>query len=483
MDIHNNWINGRPTPSAKGSLFDDVNPADTRDLIGRFQRSRKEDVARAVAAAEAALPAWQRRPAPKRGEILFKSARILEQRKDELAVALSREMGKSPDEAAGDVQEAIDTAYYFAGEGRRLFGQTTPSELPDKLCMTLRRPVGVCGLITPWNFPLAIPAWKVFPALICGNTLVLKPAEDTPLLSLLLAEILSDAGLPDGAFNVVTGFGEEAGRALVAHPSVRLISFTGSSCSGAEIAATCGAQLKRCSLELGGKNALIVLEDADIPLALEAALWGAFATSGQRCTATSRVLVQDKIYKKFLARFVERAKRSRLSPIINKKQLSSIDRHVRRAQNEGARLVLGGGTDRSGDKRYGHFYKPTVFAGVTPGMRIAQEEVFGPVVSFIRVRDEDEAVRVANHSFYGLSSAVFTQDVSRALKMVEALETGITYVNSATIGAEAHLPFGGVKGTGNGHREAGVTALDIFSEWKTVYLDHSGRLQRAQIDP
>lgn len=492
MRIYRNWVGGEWRACLSGRLMDDRNPADRRDLLGRFQRSQANDISAAVCAAKNALPGWKTNPAPKRAEILFKSARILEEKKERLAHLMTREMGKTLKETRADVQETIDTAYYYAGEGRRLFGQTTPSELKDKLCFTLRRPVGVCGLITPWNFPLAIPSWKIYPALICGNTVVLKPAEDTPLMSLLLAEILSEAGLPGGVLNVVTGTGEEAGRALVEQPDISLISFTGSSSVGAQIASSCGSSLKRCSLEMGGKNALIVLEDADMKLAVEAALWGSFATSGQRCTATSRILVSKKIHDKFLDSFIDKAKRlivgrgdepaSNMGPLINAKQLRSVDNRVKHARRQGARLVLGGSVDAEGDKRFGHFYKPTVFTHVSPGMKIAREEVFGPVAAFIKVRDYEEAIRISNDSAYGLSSAVFTRDIKRAMKSLADLETGITYINSSTVGAEAHLPFGGVKNTGNGHREAGVMALDIFSEWKTVYIDHSGHLQKAQMD-
>ncbi len=492
MKIYKNLISGEWVSSKSGRTFVDVNPSDRRDVIGHMQRSGPADIDLAVKAAQAALPQWSALPAPKRAEILFKSARILEERKEELATLMTREMGKIMKETRGDVQEAIDTAYFFAGEGRRLYGQTVPSELKNKMCLTVRRPVGVCGLITPWNFPLAIPSWKVYPALICGNTAVLKPAEDTPLLSLLFAEILIESGLPKGVLNVVTGLGEEAGAALVQHKGVDLVSFTGSSEVGAWIAATCGKNLKRVSLEMGGKNPQVVMEDADLSLAVTAALWGAFATSGQRCTATSRIILHEKIYDKFLKSFVAQAKalkvgpgnepQTQMGPIINQKQLKQIHRHVVSAKKEGAKLILGGGFDTEGAKQHGYYYRPTIFTNVSSRMKIAQEEVFGPVVAFIKVRDYDEAIRVVNDSSYGLSSSIFTSDVVRAIKSVEGIQAGITYINSSTIGAEAHLPFGGIKKTGNGHREAGATALDIFSEWKTIFIDYSGKLQKAQID-
>jgi aldehyde dehydrogenase (NAD+) len=493
MDVHNNLIDGHRVPARDGRIIEDRNPADWREMVACVPRSGPKDVHAAVEAARRALPAWSATPAPKRAHVLLRSAVLLEERKDVLAKFMTREMGKPLKETRGDVQEAIDTAYFFAGEGRRLYGQTMPSELPDKLCLTFRRPVGVCGLITPWNFPIAVPSWKVYPALIAGNTLVLKPAEDTPVSALYFAEILSEAGLPDGVLNVVTGFGAEAGDALVRHKDVALLSFTGSAEIGARVASICGASLRRVALELGGKNAQIVLEDADIDLAVEGALWGAFATAGQRCTATSRLVIHEKIYKKFLDALVARAKKIKLGnasvdpsvevgPVINATQLKRIDGYVRGAVRQGARLVLGGRIARRADLRHGSFYEPTIFSGVSPGMTIAREEVFGPVTCVLRVKSYEEAVRVVNDTEYGLSSSIYTHDVNRAARAISDIQSGITYVNSPTIGAEAHLPFGGVKKTGNGFREAGPTALDVFTEWKTVYLDHSARLQKAQVD-
>ncbi len=486
---YQNFIGGRWISSARRRLFKNVNPADNEDILGRFQRSDSQDVDQAVRAAKEAFPSWASTPAPKRAEILFRSAHILEEKKEELSAVITREMGKTLKEARADVQEAVDTAYFFAGEGRRLYGQTTPSELKDKLCLTFRRPVGVCGLISPWNFPLAIPSWKIYPALICGNSAILKPAEDTPLTALLFAQILEEAGLPAGVLNVVTGFGEEAGRALVSHPDIRLVSFTGSSRTGARIAENCGRDLRHFSLELGGKNAQIILEDADVALAVNGALWGAFATSGQRCTATSRIFIHEKVYPKFEKAFLLAVSKLKvgagedpsvqMGPIINATQLKRIHAYVLGAKKEGARLLCGGEADTQGNKKKGTFYRPTVFTKVNPSMRIMREEVFGPVVCLMKVAGFQEAVRLVNDSDYGLSCSVYTRDLSLAMKSIEAIEAGIIYLNSPTVGAEAHLPFGGVKKTGSGHREAGVTALDIFSEWKTLYADASGRLQKA----
>src|SRR4051794_28147291 len=405
---------------------------------------------------------------------------------------MTREMGKVKAEAGGDVQEAIDMTYYMAGEGRRLFGQTTPSELRDKFMMSVRMPVGVVGAITPWNFPIAIPAWKLCPALVCGNTVVLKPAEDTPALAARFVELLSEAGVPDGVVNIVHGFGEEAGDALVRHPDVPIITFTGSRETGIAVTKAAADRLKHVHLELGGKNAIIVLDDADIDLAVEGIIWSAFGTSGQRCTAASRVIAQAGVYDALQSRLVERAEGMRLGPgwddetdigpVINRAAIEKIDSYTKIGKEEGARLLTGGEIATDGDLAKGFYYRPTIFADVDAQMRIAQEEIFGPTTALIKVGDFDEAIRVANGIKYGLSSSVFTRDVNKAFRAMRDLQTGITYVNAGTTGAEVHLPFGGTKDTGNGHREAGQAALDVFTEWKSIYVDYSGRLQRAQID-
>lgn len=473
----------------RGATFDDHNPA-TGELLGRFPESTREDVDDAVTAAARALSAWRRTPVPKRAELLLRAMAILTERKEALARTLTREMGKVLTEARGDVQEAIDTALYYAGEGRRFFGQTTTSELPRKMAMSLRQPVGVCALISPWNFPIAIPSWKSLPALLCGNTIVLKPSPLTPLCAEEFVRALVDAGAPPGVVNLVHG-GQPAGEALVAHPGVALVSFTGSSETGRKVAEVCGRELKRCAMELGGKNAQLVMDDADLELAVDGALWGAFGTAGQRCTATSRVIVHERVYERFAARFVERTKGLRVGdglvegvdvgPLASEAQLQRSVGYMQVARDEGARVLCGGERMTEGALARGFFHAPTILEG-TPEMRVAREEIFGPITTLLRCADFDDGVRIANATPYGLSGAIYTRDVERVMRAIEELEVGIAYVNAPTIGAEVHLPFGGVKNTGNGHREAGPQALDVFSEWKSVYVDYSGRLQRAQID-
>ena len=486
-----NYIGGVWKKPASGRFFGNVNPANTQEIVGIFPDSGPGDINEAVSAARGAFDAWRLLPPPKRGDLILRVGILLEERKEELARMLTREMGKVLKEARGDIQEAIDTAFYVAGEGRRLFGQTTTSELKNKFAMSVRMPVGVCGIITPWNFPVAVPSWKIFPALICGNTVVFKPAEDTPASASLFVEIFEKAGFPKGVINLVHG-GPETGKLIVNHSGIQLISFTGSTEVGRLIGEKCGRELKRCSLEMGGKNAQIVMEDADLDLAIEAALWGAFGTSGQRCTATSRLILHEKIYDEFRNRLVKRAKAMRLGdglkettdvgPVINESQLERIDSYVKIGIREGAKLECGGRIAKDKSLAHGFFYEPTVFSNVKTKMRIAQEEIFGPVTALIKVKDFDEAIKVVNDCTYGLSSSVFTSDVNKAMKAIRDIESGITYINSSTIGAEVHLPFGGVKNTGNGHREAGETVLDIFTEWKTIYIDYSGKLQKAQMD-
>ena len=488
-----NYIAGEWVRSSSGETFENVNPADTRDVVGRFPLSTKEDVDRAVEAASEAFNRWRRTPAPRRAEILFRLGEILIRNKERFAAEMTREMGKVLKETGGDVQEAIDCTYYTAGEGRRLHGFTTPAEMPNKFAMCVRQPVGLCGLVTPWNFPMAIPSWKLIPALVCGNTVVIKPAEDTPLSTYNLVKACEEAGVPPGVVNLVTGYGETAGAAITNHEKLRLISFTGSTETGRIVAHACAERNAICSLEMGGKNAIIVMDDADVDLAVEGALWGAFGTSGQRCTASSRLIVHKKVYKKFSQKLVERAEnlrvgngadeRTEVGPVINADAVHKIMGYIEVGQREdGARLATGGKRLTSGEHANGYFIQPTVFTDVAPTMRIAQEEIFGPVTAVIPTSSLEESIEIANGVRYGLSASIYTQDVNRAFHAMNETYTGIFYVNSSTIGAEVHLPFGGTKGTGNGHREAGTQVLDIFSEWKSVYVDYSGKLQRAQID-
>jgi aldehyde dehydrogenase (NAD+) len=485
-----NFIGGQWVAPRGGAYFENRNPADPADLIGCFPDSGPDDLAAAVASARRGFELWRRTPAPARGDVLRRVGDLLVQRKDAIADAMTREMGKVLAETKGDVQEGIDTAYFAATEGRRLYGHVVPSELRDKWAMSYRRPIGVCGLITPFNFPLAIPTWKAFPALLCGNAVILKPSEDVPHTAHLLVEILLEAGLPPEVIQLVHGRGETVGKALVEHPDVPVISFTGSTETGALIGETCGRMHKRLSLEMGGKNAQIVMDDANLDLALEGVLWGAFGTTGQRCTATSRLVLHRAIHDRFLERLVAAAGKLRLGdgrapgtdvgPLIHDASRRKVESYVEVGRQEGAEVVLGGRPADAGLR--GWFYQPTIFAGVRPGSRLEQEEIFGPVLSVIQVESFDEAVRVNNDVRYGLSSSIYTANVDLAFRAMQLLDNGITYVNAPTIGAEAHLPFGGVKATGNGHREGGWEVYEFYSETKVCYADYSGRLQRAQID-
>ncbi len=492
MKIFKNFIAGAWVEPSTADYFDNRNPADRNDLIGRFPKSAREDVDRAVASAVRGFELWRRMPAPARGDILRRAGDILTDRKEEIADLMTREMGKPLAETRGDVQEGIDTAYFAATEGRRLYGNTVPSELRQKWAMSFRRPIGVAGIITPFNFPLAIPTWKIFPALLCGNSVIFKPAEDVPHTGTVFVEILLEAGLPPQVIQLVHGTGETVGAAIVEHPDVALVSFTGSTETGRLVGETCGRMHKRLSLEMGGKNAMIVLDDGDIDLALEGVLWGAFGTTGQRCTATSRLILQSGIHDRLLSMLVDRARAMKLGdgraagtdvgPLINGDSLAKVERYVDIGQAEGADLLCGGRRPPADVLAKGYFYEPTIFGRVVPGSRLEQEEIFGPVLSAIRVRTAAEAFAVNNDVRYGLSSSLYTRDVNVAFQALNDLDTGITYINAPTIGAEAHLPFGGVKQTGNGHREGGWEVYDFYSETKVGYVDFSGSLQRAQID-
>ena len=489
---YHNLIDGDWVPSVSGDLFENRNPANTDDLVGLFQKSTAADVALAIDAARRAYEHWRLVPAPKRAELLFRAAQLLADRKEALARDMTREMGKVLDETRGDVQEAIDMTFFMAGEGRRQYGQTVPSELRDKFAMSIRQPVGVSAIITPWNFPMAIPSWKIIPALVCGNTVVFKPATLTPLSALNFVRILEESGIPRGVVNLVTGGGGEVGNALLVSDAVRVVSFTGSTEVGRTVSEQAAPSFKKVHLEMGGKNVIMVMDDANLELAVEGCVWGGFGTSGQRCTAASRVVVHEKVYRPFLEQFVARADALRvgdgldpatqMGPSVSKGQLETVMKYVEIGRKEGATLACGGKPLAGGVHAKGFFHEPTIFADVTPTMRIAQEEIFGPVVSVIPCRGYEDAVAIGTGVEYGLSASIYTQDVNRAFAAMRDMNTGIFYVNAPTIGAEVHLPFGGTKSTGNGHREAGTAALDVFSEWKSVYVDFSGKLQRAQID-
>ena len=489
---YKNYINGEWVRSKSGRTFENRNPADREDLVGTFQESNADDLNAAVEAADRAFQTWRLTPAPKRAEYLYAVGAALKRDKEKIAREMAREMGKVLEDTRGDVQEAIDMAFLMAGEGRRLFGVTTPSELPNKFNMAVRMPIGVAGLITPWNFPIAIPAWKTMPALVCGNTVVIKPASMTPLSVTMLAELFEEVGLPQGVFNVITGGGREVGEPMIRHPRVPIISFTGSTEVGRDVSVGCAPQFKKVHLEMGGKNIIMVMDDADLDLAVDGALWGAFGTAGQRCTASSRIVAHRKIYDAFVEKLAARTKKMRvgnpldpkvdMGPNISASQLKTVEKYVQIGKDEGATVVTGGSALTDGDYAKGYFHQPTVFGDVKPDMRIAQEEIFGPVTAVMKCDSVEEAIAIGNGVKYGLSSSIYTRDVNKAFLAMRDMYTGIFYVNAPTIGAETHLPFGGTKQTGNGHREAGVAGIDVFSEWKSIYIDYSGSLQRAQID-
>jgi len=479
---YQNFIAGEWRTSKSGATFSSTNPANTDEIVGYYQQSTIADLEEAVEAARKAQPGWAATPAPERGEVLSRTAFILEQRREELAALMTREMGKVLKETRGDVQTAIDVAKFIAGEGRRAEGETIPSALNNKFCMTIRQPLGVVGIITPWNFPLAIPAWKTFPALLAGNAVILKPASDTPLLSLKMVEILRDAGLPAGVLNVITGPGAVLGYALVSHKGVNMISLTGSTEVGRHVAEICGRDLRRCALELGGKNAVIVLEDADLNLAVESVAWGGFGTTGQRCTATSRVIVHKAVEREFTERLVAAAEKLKIGngldpqidmgPLVNKGRVKAVHEYTQVGRQEGAKLLIGGDALSDEEHRRGAFYRPTIFSDVRPTMRIAREEVFGPFISILPVASYEEAVQVANATEYGLSTSIFTNDLRTTFRAMRDIEAGLVYVNAPTTGAEIHMPFGGMKASGNGHRELGTHAVQEFSETKSIFMSY-----------
>ena len=480
--INGEWVKGR-------SKFQTINPAN-EELLAEVAQAEISDVEAAVSAAAQAFQSWRLTPAPLRGEMLFKIGDILKQKKEDLAQLLTRDMGKVISEARGDVQEAIDMAYFMGGEGRRLLGYTAPVEMPNKFGMAVRDPAGVVGLITPWNFPIAVPSWKIFPALVAGNTVIWKPSPETPAISAAFVKVFEEAGLPPGVFNLLLAPGVEVSKALVEHPGVRVLSFTGSTTTGRAIGEAAARLNKKVSLEMGGKNAILVMDDANIELVTDATLWAAFGTSGQRCTAASRLIIQKGIASRVKESLVERTKKLRLGdgldpkveigPVINRAAVDRIHNYVQIGQKEGARALVGASvTDVNGK---GFFYSPTLFDGVQPGSTLEAEEIFGPVLSIIEVNSLEEAIEVNNRSQYGLSTSIFTQDVNRAFTAMRDIFSGLVYINHGTTGAEIQFPFGGVRGTGNGHREAGQAALEVFTEWKSIYVDYSGKLQRAQID-
>jgi acyl-CoA reductase-like NAD-dependent aldehyde dehydrogenase len=484
------YLKGKWVQSASHKTFQSTNPANG-EVLATFQEGTAEDLQQAVEAAERALPGWKTYPPPKRGEILLRAASILRQRKDELGRLVTSEMGKVIAEGLGDVQEAIDFLEYIFGEGRRLLGETTTSELPNKFCMTVRQPIGVVGCITPWNFPIAVPTWKLGAALISGNTIVYKPASLTPLCSAVLVEILEEAGLPPGVLNLVTGAADIIGRGIVEHPKIRAVSFTGGITAGKDVYTRASGLVKKVGLELGGKNPQIIMDDAKLDLAIEGVLFAAFGTSGQRCTATSRLIVHEKVYDPAMEKLLNRTKALKIGdpldpkvdvgPVCGPEQENKILNYIEIGLKEGAKRLCGGRKLTGGVYDKGFFIEPTIFEA-KHAMHISKEEIFGPVLSVIKARDYTEAIEIANDVDYGLSSSIYTQDINTAYRAIDDLDTGITYINAPTIGAEVHLPFGGVKGTGNGTREAGPTAIEEFTEIKTVFIDYSGRLQKAQIE-
>lgn len=485
-----NYVDGKWVESESGKTLERRNPADHNDVIGSAPLSSREEIRQAVAAAKKAFPGWRSTPAPVRGKYVMKAARIMEEKADDLARLMSREEGKTVGEAKGEVLRTISIVEYSAGEARRLTGETLPSELPLNFAYTVRQPLGVVGLITPWNFPVAVPVWKIAPALVCGNTVVWKPSELTPFTSRAVMEIFAEAGLPAGVFNMVNGAGEEAGDELVVHPDVRGLSFTGSTDVGTLIYAKAAKSLKKVQCEMGGKNPVVVLADADLELAATTTVMGAFGSTGQRCSATSRVIVEESIADKFVEMLVEHTKKlkvgngaeatTQVGPSVDENQFNKVQEYLAIGQREG-KVQCGGARLKGGKYDDGWFTAPTVIDHVKPDARIAQEEIFGPVLAVIRVKDFDQALEVANGIKYGLSASIFTTDANQIFQFSDRIECGIVHVNSATVGGEAHVPFGGIKATGVGERETGSTAIDFYTELKVVYVDYTGRKRTSSI--
>ncbi len=489
VPTYHNYINGQWVESVSGRTYTITNPADTKTVLGTFQMSVVDDASRAIDAAHAALPAWSSMPAPQRASILYRAVEIMRERQDDIARAITLEEGKPLPDAQGEVRRAMNITEYAAGEGRRLFGYTTPSEIPNTVAYTTRRPVGVVGIITPWNFPIAIPAWKMAPALICGNTLIFKPASSTPLSAAKLVKVFEDAGLPPGVLNLITGPGALVGNTLVNDPRVNGISFTGSTEIGSGIYTEGAKGLKKVQCEMGGKNAVIVLSDADIDKAMDGIVQGAFGSTGQRCTATSRAIVDEAIYEPFMEELIERTSKLKVGdgiepgvdvgPLSSQYQFEKVMEYIGVGTEEGAKLTYGGRSLTGPDYEGGYYIEPTIFTDVKPSMRIAQEEIFGPVLTVFKSKDLAEAIELANSVQFGLSSSIYTTDLTQAFRYVDQVEAGIVHINAPTLGGEVHLPFGGMKASGVGAREQGTEAVNFFSEVVTVYIDYAGAT-RAQ---
>jgi methylmalonic acid semialdehyde dehydrogenase len=491
MAIYRNFIGGEWSESASNKTIENINPANTDDIIGTVRQATREEARKAVEAASMALRDWRTTPAPARGRIIARAARLMEDEKESLAHILTREEGKTLSESRGELQRSINVAEFCAGEARRLNGETIQSELPANFAYTIKQPLGVVACVTPWNFPVAIPVWKIAPALVAGNTVVFKPASLTPATAVRIVELFEEAGIPKGVLNLILGSGSEAGDEIIKHPAIKAVSFTGSNEIGIRLYEQVSSRGAKVQCEMGGKNPVVIMEDADMDLAVESTAQGAFGSSGQRCTATSRAVVVQDVADEFVERIAARAKSMRIGdgtdpqtemgPSVDEGQFKTVLSYIDVGREDGATLICGGSRAAGDGLSKGYFVQPTVFDHVTPDMRIAREEIFGPVLSVLRVKDFDEAMRVANDSEYGLSSSIFTNDAARIFRFVDEIETGMTHINSPTTGGEAHIPFGGIKSTGIGDREQGSTALDFYTELKVVYVDYTGRKREGNL--